>query len=228
MKVHELIAILQKHDPELPVLLEHFEEGTVRAQGIRQTPHGLFILDYAPEQMQPIEFIGYRETNCERMAARHHLTFHCDGYFITEHDDDREAREATEPELAMWQALTGDFDPENLPATAAELRSSWAWQTGPFTISPKDAEVLFRMDASEWKPETDALQCQMGCLGWYKNKPVYVSRAIPTGYFYEGPRIPEIHFLPHADMQPRPDAEVPPEIEAKVGMALKPFMTSWT
>ena len=39
--------------------------------------------------MKTIEFIGYHDRNCERMAARHGLTFHCDGYFITEHDDER-------------------------------------------------------------------------------------------------------------------------------------------
>ena len=108
-----------------------------------------------------------------------------------------------------------------------------SWLADQFAdIEARNARVtkicLPALDASEWKPETDALQCQMGCLGWYKNKPVYVSRAIPTGYFYEGPRIPEIHSLPHADMLPQPDAEIPPEIEAKVGMALKPFMTSRT
>lgn len=178
--------------------------------------------------MKTIEFIGYRDKNCERMAARHHLTFHCDGYFITEHDDDREAREATEPELAMWQALTGDFDPENLPTTAAELRSCWEFRNGPFTVSPKDAEVLFHMARPEWTPETDATQLKMGCLGWHDRRPVYVSRAIPVGYFYEGQRIPEIHYLPHADMQATPDAELSTKIECKVGMALEPFMTSWT
>lgn len=225
MKVHELIAILQKHDPELPVLLEHFEEGTVRAQGIRQTPHGLFILDYAPEQMQPIEFIGYRETNCERMAARHGLTFHlCDG-FITEHDDDREAREASEPERSMWTALTGEFDPEKLPATEGEIISSFKYQNGPFTVSPADSQTLLKMQG--FHPHTDVTCLKMGNVGYFDRKPIYVSRAIPDGYFYEGERIPELHYQRHENTTPTPYAPIPAEIKARVGRDLRPFMVQY-
>jgi hypothetical protein len=88
--------------------------------------------------MKTIEFISYHDRNCERMAARNGLTFHCDGYFITEHDDDRIPRPATEPELAMWQLLTGDFDPECLPATPKEVQDSLQFSKGPFTLNAID------------------------------------------------------------------------------------------
>jgi hypothetical protein len=178
--------------------------------------------------MKHVEFIGYRDRNCERMAARHSLTFHLEGMFITDHDDDREAREATEAEQALWARLVGDFDPETLPTTADELRSCWKYRSGPFTVNATDAEVLFHMSQPEWVPETDALRLQMGYIGYFQNRPVYVSRAIPVGFFYEGPRIPEIHYLPHADMEPQqPDAELSQEVERKVRRELHPFMTDW-
>jgi hypothetical protein len=190
--------------------------------------------------MKTIEFIGYQDKNCERMAARNGLTFHCDGYFITEHDDDREARPATEPELAMWGLLTGDFDPENLPATPKEVLHSLQYRKGPFTLNAVDVAALRKLE--NFEPCLDRSELQAGIIGWLHRPPcdypedspwfrperacIYVSRAIPLGYYYEGPHVPEIHWRPTSEeRQVEPDLDW--GIECKISLNLKPFMTDW-
>ena len=167
--------------------------------------------------MKPVIFTAYHDRNCERMSARHSLTFHLDGMFIIDHDDDREAREATEAEQTLWTRLVGDFDPEEVPTTVEELRSCWQYRDGPFTVSDTDAWITSRLVPPEWVPKTHAQRLQTDLLGYFQGKPVYVSRAIQVGYFYEGPRIPEIHA--------ESDADLAPEIILKVYRGLHPFMT---
>jgi len=174
------------------------------------------------------------------MAARYGLTFHCDGYFLTEHDDERIPRPATEPELAMWQALVGDFDPECLPATPKEVKDSFIYSPGPFTINAKDFVALRTLP--EFDPSTRRDDLLHGLFGWFRKPlcqyppdspwfypertPIYVSRSIQTGFYFEGPYQPDLHWRPQGpDRQVRP--EIPMEVQCLVSMGLRPFMSRW-
>ena len=189
--------------------------------------------------MKIIEYIGFEEKNCERMAARHGLTFHCDGYFITVHDDDREAREATEPELAMWRRLVGDFDSGFLPATLEEITDRLKYRKGPFVLNAVDAATL-RQLKDKFRPCLDRDDLKRGLIGWLCRPPcsypndhfcyypteaaIYVSRAIQVGYYFEGE--PPAAILPCKieDGPRRLASELPEEVDIQVGYKLQPFI----
>jgi hypothetical protein len=159
-----------------------------------------------------IEYIGYREENLRRIARRLGLCFHIDCWLygtnkllghgmLTEHAGHKsETREATEPELQMWlQLIPDDFNPEELPANHKELEDSFQYRKGPFTISTTDFHTALQ-------PNFDLFDLE--------DKPIYVSKHIPVGFFYEGHN-PELH----NQSEPLPD-----ELIAKVGIALQPFV----
>jgi hypothetical protein len=171
------------------------------------------------------------------MAARFGLTFHCDGFYIIEHDDSRQHRQATQPELSMWQMMVGAFDPECLPATVEEVRDSFAFLRGPFTMHTEDVGALRRL--TNFEPCTDKPRLLEGLVGWVKRAPsryledspfflpakapVYVTTRLQPGYFHEGDRIPQLHTQPPSD--PRElTSELTEEIENKVLAGLRPFM----
>lgn len=197
--------------------------------------------------MKVIEAIGYRERNLERMAARHGFTFHIDGSYLTPHAGWKsETREATEEEQSMWYQIVGDFDPEKLPATPEEVYSSFLYRDGPFTINAEDFQAL-RQLSRNFDPATERSQLLSGLMGWFipgdtdrpstaeevlaymvgdkprpAGIPVYVSRAIQVGFFYEGHE-PALHarVLPGEPRQLAP--ELPEGLDWKIMGDLKPF-----
>lgn len=65
----------------------------------------------------------------------------------------------------------------------------------------------------------------MGFVGIYQERaPIYVSRAIPVGMFYQGERIPEIHWRPDQNNKKRViEPEIPVEVICKLHVELRPF-----
>ena len=194
-----------------------------------------------------IEYIGYREENLRRMAARLGLYFHIDCYdhqgnrrdygLLTEHSGhDSEIREATEAELQSWHLMVpSDFNPEELSANEWEAQDSLVWRTS-VTVNAKDF-VAIRMLRDIFEPCTQRDLLLTGLFGWVVNQnrsdwaiangvphetPVYVSRAIPVGYFYEGEHQPTIHNRPPSEGE-RQLQEIPPEVELFVKQNLHPF-----
>lgn len=187
--------------------------------------------------MKPIEFDGLYEANLERIAARHHLSFHLSNgldhkiprYFpqsftVVSHCCEDERREATDEEIAMWQALCPE-DPDALETLPEEIKSSWEYRKGPFTINVKDFAVIRSMGREFLDPCTRRDDLMMGFVGIYQERaPIYVSRAIPVGTFYEGDRIPELHWRPDPNNKERVmEPEIPFEVTCKLHVDLRPF-----
>jgi len=187
--------------------------------------------------MEPIEFDGLYEANLERIAARHHLGFHLSngfahkipGYFpqsfsVVSHCCEDERRDATDEEIAMWQALCPE-DPDALETLPEEIKASWEYRDGPFTISVKDFAVIRNMGREFLDPCTRRDELMMGLVGIYLERaPIYVSRAIPVGMFYQGDRIPEIHWRPDPNNKKRViEPETPFKVICKLHVELRPF-----
>jgi hypothetical protein len=187
--------------------------------------------------MEPIEYYGLREANLERIAARHHLSFHLSDeldqkipgflpqYFqVISHCCEDEKRSATDEEVAMWQALCPE-DPDTLETLPEEIESSWEPLKGPFTINAKDYAVIREMGREFLDPCTRRDGLLMGLVGTYKERTsIYVSRSIPVGLFYEGEYIPELHWRPDPKTSKRTLApELPINIVCELQMGLRPF-----
>jgi len=174
--------------------------------------------------VKPVDPIGRREKNLERVARRHGLTFYIDGRYIVKANGwEGDIREATEEEIQMWSLLCPE-DPENLLATVDEVRASWHDRCGPFTINARDYHSL-KGCGREFTPETKKEYLLQGLIGAYIGKDIYVSKAIPIGFFYEGERIPELHWYPpngYLGLEP----ELPAEVELQVWNTLYPFKLS--
>jgi hypothetical protein len=160
----------------------------------------------------------------QRMAARVGLTFYIEDniltYFIGGYDNS--SRSATDEEMMMWLILCPG-NPDEIQTTIEEVKASWEWKLGPFTINPKDfALTRFHNLIEENVLRTELME---GFIGIYQNdakSSVYVSREIPEGYYYEGPRIPELHCKPEwGSIKPDLSDETVTLLEQK----LKPFMT---
>lgn len=171
--------------------------------------------------MKPVDPFGRREKNLERIALRHGLTFYIDGrYIVRTNGWEGGVREATDEEVQMWGLICTE-DPEHLLATVEEIRASWSERKGPFTINARDYHSL-KGCGKDFVPETQHEYLIQGLIGEYIGKRVYVSKAIPIGFFYEGPRIPALHWYPTKgtfDTEP----ELPAEIEMQVWNTLYPF-----
>ena len=177
--------------------------------------------------MKVIDQIGHRERNLERIAARHGLTFYLDGRSLVHLIADWEGstRDATDEEVTMWSIICTE-DPDNLQATPQEVRASWVTRKGPFTINAKDYHGLKGCGAGHFVPEDGKDNLLLGMIGQFDGKSVYVSRAIPIGFFYEGPRISELHWRPSEHNRYEIEPELPAEIELNIWNALYPFKVS--
>jgi hypothetical protein len=188
--------------------------------------------------MKPIDFDGLYEANLERIAARHNLSFHLSNGFahkipgyvpqsftVISHCCEDEQREATDEEVEMWRALCPE-DPDTLETLPEEIKYSWQYRRGPFTISADDYWVIVRKLGREYlDPCTMRDGLLAGFYGTYQERaPIYVSRAIPVGLFYEGERIPELHWRPHHENKNREvEPELPFEVVCKLHVELRPF-----
>lgn len=95
--------------------------------------------------------------------------------------------------------------------------------SGPFTINAKDYHGL-KGCGRDFVPENQKDHLIQGLIGAYKGKSIYVSKSIPVGFFYEGERIPELHWHPQGGnhyIEIEPD--LPAEIELRVWNTLYPF-----
>jgi hypothetical protein len=134
-----------------------------------------------------------REKNLRRIGSRHHLHFYVDvkcNCLVPHNNAEEVRREATDAEVCMWEELCPE-DPSQLPATSAEVENSLARRKGPFTVNPID---FIHIRLSPWfNPEEDPEKRQEGLYGSLSGEDIYVSRMIPIGFFYQGPRIPTLH-----------------------------------
>lgn len=173
--------------------------------------------------MKPVDPIGRREKCLERIALRHGLTFYLDGRYLIRTGKWNEIREATDEEIQLWSKLCPE-DPDHLLASVEEIRVSWCNRRGPFTINPRDYHGL-KGCGSEFAPETRKESLLQGLIGTYSGRSIYVSKAIPIGFFYDGERIPELHWYPvRGTFDPEPDLSA--EIELHVWSSLYPFKLS--
>jgi len=171
--------------------------------------------------VKPVDPIGRREKNLERIALRHGLTFYVDGHYIAKINGWYGApREATDEEIQMWALLCPE-DPDQLLAIVEELRDSWREREGPFTINPRDYHSL-KACGRDFVPEVQKEDLIYGLIGRYLGKKIYASRGIPIGFFYEGERIPELHWRPSNGVFD-PEPELPAEVELQVWNTLYPF-----
>jgi hypothetical protein len=174
--------------------------------------------------VKPVDPIGRREKNLERVALRHGLTFYLDGHYIVKTNGwEGELREATDEEIQMWSILCPE-DPDHLVASVEEVRACWNERNGPFTINARDYHSL-KGCGRDFEPENRKEYLVQGLIGTYTGKTVYVSKAIPIGFFYEGDRIPALHWYPaRGSFDPEPD--LPAEVELQVWNTLYPFKLS--
>jgi hypothetical protein len=174
--------------------------------------------------VKPVDPIGRREKNLERIALRHGLTFYLDGHFLIKSSGwDESIREASDEEIQLWALLCPE-DPDHLVASVEEVRASWNDRKGPFTINARDYHSL-KGCGQDFIPEIRKEYLMQGLIGEYIERSVYVSKAIPIGFFYEGERIPALHWYPvqgSFDVEP----ELPAEVELQVWNTLYPFKLS--
>lgn len=146
--------------------------------------------------MKEIEPFNRDEDQLRRVAARHGLCFHINQFsYLTEHRGWKsETRQATDEEVQMWVTIfpgmpiwrPGHEDIPAVPvldATEGELAYNLLGD-GPFTLNVADFAVLRHMEG--FAPCNDRESLQRGLIGHYQGPPIYVSRAIPKGYFYQG------------------------------------------
>ena len=161
-----------------------------------------------------LKYFNWRGKNLERLGRRHGLWFHVDcyepwvggkcrqeGQFVSHNCAEDEVREATDAEVAMWYRLVGtEVDLDNLPATKEEMLHSLRYKTGPFTMNAVDFALL-RNSYQDFgfTPCTMREVLLTGLVGWVRTDQdsrgidLYLSRKIPVGFFYEGPRLAALH-----------------------------------
>lgn len=172
-----------------------------------------------------IEPLLWDQENNRRMAARYRLSFDFDGYSIIPHDGWKsEAREATDEERELWQALVGD--PRGSPATGNEIRAVLQGLSGPFTVNPRDLAVLCQMGG--FRPTTERGDLLYGHLGDIQSItgqwcPVYVSRRIPVGFYYPGWES-EMQYIPPDGPERVLAPELPDVVRDKIRLGIRPFI----
>lgn len=135
--------------------------------------------------------MNLRETNLRRIGARHRLHFYVD---VERHTVvfpiEGQSRDATNEEIRMWTELCPE-DPSHLPATQAEVSRSLGSKTGPFTVNPVDFVQVWGLP--NYLPEENSGKIQDGLYGSLNGQAIYVSRIIPLGTYYNGPRLAKLH-----------------------------------
>lgn len=139
---------------------------------------------------------NHNDRQSERVARRLGFSFHITLWGDTvEHTGWLgESRKATAPEVAMWARLVPaewvpkeGYTGESVPALVAREDEMLAALRvpGPITMSAQDFAVL-RSDG-RFTPCNDRELLDRGCFGtWNDVSPVWVSRAIPVGYYWHG------------------------------------------
>ena len=139
---------------------------------------------------------NHDDRQSERLARRLGFSFYINlwGDLIELPVWDHPARKATAPEVAMWAKLvpaewvpkegyTGGSVP-SLVAREDEMLAALR-VPGPITMSAQDFAVL-RSDG-RFTPCNDRELLGRGCFGtWAGESSVWVSRAIPVGYYWHG------------------------------------------
>lgn len=172
-----------------------------------------------------------REKKLERVAHRHGLCFYVDGYSLVHTCGEEESREATEEEIILWQRVCPElypWDPRkdvpDFPATWDEVQASWTLRKGPFTVSSFDFAVMREQGVRRLEIEVMPELLRRGLYGYFDStKPIHVSRAIPVGFYYEGPWVPELHWRPDPDGPRQLEPKLPFEVECRVLESLLPF-----
>jgi hypothetical protein len=100
---------------------------------------------------------------------------------------------------------------------------SWADRNGPFTINAKDYHGLKGCGPNHFVPEDNKHNLMLGMIGRFDGKEIYVSRMIHIGFFYEGPRIPELHWHPNPANRYEIEPQISAEVELRVWNTLYPF-----
>ncbi len=178
---------------------------------------------------------NHNNVQSERVARRLGFAFHItlDGE-IMEHQGWRsEYRRATDPELAMWaklappqwvpneQGYLGDLVPAER-AQMDEIEYALA-VPGPITMNPMDYAMLRKRGRDQMDFCTDVSLLRRGFQGtWKDESPVWVSRAIPVGYYWRG--VYEHQSLPtlvEGETLDIPDVD--PGLVATVFAELRPF-----
>jgi hypothetical protein len=177
-----------------------------------------------------MEFIGknwIQEKNCERVAARAGLSFHIyNGKLYRYSGHESGPREVTKEEQEMWDTFCPP-DMDNLVSTPEEIESSFQHKVGPFTIGPKDLAVLRNCKAGFFDHNISSSDLRKGFFGKILNgidSHIYVSKMIPVGFYYEGPRIEELHWVPSTIEPKELKPEISDEIKTQVFLGLKPFI----
>jgi hypothetical protein len=185
--------------------------------------------------MDPVEVYGKKLINLERISLRHGLQCHVEvfsevsGKMVPHSGDSSNERDATQQEVQMWSLLCPENPEEDLVATPEEVTSSWKYRNGPFTISTKDFTAIRTLGYKHFDPSTIKEELLSGFFGNYEKGPgvepipIYVSRGIPTGFYYEGPKIPELHWRPDLYDKRVLEPKLPMEIECKLQEELRPF-----
>jgi hypothetical protein len=185
--------------------------------------------------MDPVEVYGKKMINLKRISLRHGLQCHIEvssevsGKMVPHSGDSSDEREATQQEIQMWNLLCPENPEEDLVTTPEEVTSSWKYRNGPFTISAKDFTAIRALGYKHFDPVTIKELLLSGFLGTYEKGPgvesipIYVSRGIPVGFYYEDPRIPELHWRPMFPGERVLEPKLPMEIECKLQEELRPF-----
>jgi hypothetical protein len=91
------------------------------------------------------------------------------------------------------EPLTPTREPEK-PATYQEILDSLTGLEGVVTISAIDFAEIREHGCGRIWPITTRDQLMLGWFATFDEiLSIYVSRNIPIGYFYHGPRVPELH-----------------------------------
>jgi hypothetical protein len=112
-----------------------------------------------------------------------------------------------------------------LPATPEEIIDSWTGLGGSVTVSPIDFGGVMRLGPTRFYPVVDKESLMSGWYGSFdKLLYIYVSRNIPVGYFYQGPRVPDLYPIPIPEGAERViKRKMPFDVLMQIRSGLKPF-----
>ena len=139
---------------------------------------------------------NHDDRQSERIARLLGFSFHITLWGDTVEHTGRlgESRKATAPEVEMWARFVAaewvpkeGYTGESVPYLVAQKDEMMAALRvpGPITMSAQDFAVLRR--DGRFTPCNDRELLGRGCFGtWAGKSPVWVSRAIPVGYYGRG------------------------------------------